>query len=71
MLQYLFSLHQFLRIKCSFFIHSTMPYIHSKLDSRIGPIFSDWCVESAFKHDNDYKFLGLQTHPNSQRLMVQ
>ena len=42
MLQNLFSLRQFKRIKCSFFIHSTKPYIHPRIDSRIEPKFSDW-----------------------------
>ena len=39
MLQYYFSL--LWHIKCSFFIHSTRPYIHSRLNSGIEPIFSD------------------------------
>ena len=29
--------------KSSFFIHSTKPYIHHRLDSRIELKFSDWC----------------------------
>ena len=41
MLQYYFSLRQFRLIKWSFFIHSTTPYIHPSLDSRIEPKFSD------------------------------
>ena len=42
MLQYYFSLDQFRLIKWSFFIHSTMSYIHLKLDSRTEWKFSDW-----------------------------
>ena len=38
MLQYSF-LRQFRLIKCSFFIHSTTPYVHPKLDSQIEPKF--------------------------------
>ena len=41
MLQYYFSLRQFRLIKWSFFIHSTTPFIHRRLDSRIEPMFSD------------------------------
>ena len=41
MLQYYFSLRQFRLIKWSFFIHSTTPYIHPRLDSLIEPKFSD------------------------------
>ena len=37
MLQYYFSLRQFQLTKWSFFIHSTTPYIHQRLDSQIGP----------------------------------
>ena len=43
MLHYLFSLCPFRLIKCSFFMHSTTPYVHPRLDSRIGPRFSD-CI---------------------------
>ena len=39
--QYYFSLRQFPLIKWSFSIHSTTPYIHLRLDSRIEPKFSD------------------------------
>ena len=31
----------FLLTKCSFFMHNTTPYMHPRLDSRIGPRFSD------------------------------
>ena len=41
MLQYYFSLRHFWLIKWSFFIHSTMPYTHPWLDSRIELKFSD------------------------------
>ena len=41
MLQYYFFLRQFRLIKWSFYIHSTTPYIHPRLDSRIEPKFSD------------------------------
>ena len=37
-----YSLRQVWLIKCSFFIHSTTPYIHPWLDSRIEPKFSNW-----------------------------
>ena len=33
--QYYFSLRQFQLIKCSFYIHNTMPYIHPRLDTRV------------------------------------
>ena len=42
MLQYYSSLRQFRLIKWSFFILSTMPNIHLKLDSRTESKFSDW-----------------------------
>ena len=38
----IFFLHQLRLLRCSFFIHSTTPYIHPRLDSRIEPTFSDW-----------------------------
>ena len=41
MLQYYFSIRQFRLIKRSFFIHSTTPYIHPRIDSRIEPKLSD------------------------------
>ena len=36
----IFSLRQFLLVKCSFFIHRTTPDIHPRLDSRIDRNFS-------------------------------
>ena len=41
MLQYYFSLRHFRLINWSFFIHSTMPNIHPRLNSGIEPKFSD------------------------------
>ena len=41
MLQNLFVLRQFRLTKCSFFVYNTTPYIHPRLDSRIGPRFPD------------------------------
>ena len=38
---------QFRLIKFSFSIHSTAAYIHPRLDSRIGPRFSDWANHRA------------------------
>ena len=49
MLQYHSSLRQFQLIKWSSLIHSTMPYIHPRLDYRIEPQFSD-CFLSLFLH---------------------
>ena len=40
-LQYYFPLRHFRLIKLSFFIHSTKPYIHQRLDSWIEPKLSD------------------------------
>ena len=44
MLQFYFFLRQFRLIKWRFFIHSTTPYIHPRLDSRNEPKFSD-CLQ--------------------------
>ena len=38
----IFSIRQFRLIKCSFFMHSTTPCIHPRLDSLIDPKFSNW-----------------------------
>ena len=47
MLHNYFFLRQFWLTNCSFFIYTSMPYIYPRLDSRIGPRFSDWVKVTA------------------------
>ena len=51
--------------KIGFYIHDTMPYIHPRLDSRIGPILPDLHKGSNSRHCiNNNKIIALKQTAN-------
>ena len=41
-------------------LHNTAPYLHPRLDSRIGPIFSDWLLIVCFVHSGPSCFVDMR-----------